>query len=142
MTAGLFGACLIYGDGMITPAISVLSAVEGIRIITPTFAPFILPLTIGILTGLFLLQRRGTTWVGSLFGPIMLVWFCILAILGAFQLIRAPQILAALYPWHGIVFLMNNNLHGIVVLGAIFLVVTGAEALTPTWDTSAKGPFA
>jgi KUP system potassium uptake protein len=141
VTTGLFGACLIYGDGMITPAISVLSAVEGIRVVTPTFVPYIIPLTIGILAGLFLLQRRGTTWVGSLFGPVMLVWFCMLAILGAVQLIRAPQILAALSPWHGVVFLVNNNTHGILVLGAIFLVVTGAEALYADMGHFGKGPI-
>jgi KUP system potassium uptake protein len=101
---GLFGACLIYGDGMITPAISVLSAVEGIRIVTPTFAPYVIPLAIGILAGLFLPQHRGTAWVGSLFGPVMMVWFCILAI-----------------------------------LGAVFLVVTGSEALYPDMGHFGKG---
>ena len=139
--AGLFGACLIYGDGMITPAISVLSAVEGIRIITPLFAPYIIPLTIGILAGLFLLQRRGTSWVGSLFGPVMLVWFCTMAILGAVQLVHSPQILAALSPWHGTAFLVNNRLHGFVVLGAVFLVVTGSEALYADMGHFGKGPI-
>ncbi len=139
--AGLFGACLIYGDGMITPAISVLSAVEGIRIVTPIFAAYVIPLTIGILAGLFLLQHRGTAWVGSLFGPVMLVWFCILAILGAVQLIRAPQVLAALSPWHGAVFLAQNKMHGFVVLGAVFLVVTGAEALYADMGHFGKGPI-
>jgi KUP system potassium uptake protein len=126
---GLFGACLLYGDGMITPAISVLSAVEGIRIITPLFRPYVIPLTAIILGCLFFLQRRGTAKVGGLFGPVMLVWFCTIAVLGFLQIVRCPQVLNALLPWHGITFLITNKLHGFVVLGAVFLVVTGAEAL-------------
>jgi len=126
---GLFGACLLYGDGMITPAISVLSAVEGIRIVTPVFRPYVVPLTITILAGLFLLQHRGTAWVGSLFGPVILLWFCVLAVLGSLQILRYPQVLAAVLPWYGLEFLLVNKLHGFVVLGAVFLVVTGAEAL-------------
>jgi KUP system potassium uptake protein len=126
---GLFAACLLYGDGMITPAISVLSAVEGIRVITPVFAPYVIPLTIAILLGLFLLQRHGTARVGSLFGPVILVWLCFLAVTGAAQIARAPQVLGAVFPWHAIRFLIFNKLHGFVVLGAVFLVVTGTEAL-------------
>ena len=126
---GLFAACLLYGDGMITPAISVLSAVEGIRIITPLFKPYVVPLTIGILAGLFLIQRHGTARVGSLFGPIILVWFVLLALLGVLQLLRTPGVLKAISPWYGIQFFVANQLHGVIVLGAVFLVVTGAEAL-------------
>jgi KUP system potassium uptake protein len=126
---GLFAACLLYGDGMITPAISVLSAVEGIRNITPTFSPYVFPLTIIILAALFFLQSRGTAKVGRLFGPVILLWFVILAILGAMQIVRAPQVLAAVFPWYGLAFLVHNRLHGFVVLGAVFLVVTGAEAI-------------
>lgn len=126
---GLFAACLLYGDGMITPAISVLSAVEGISIITPLFAPYVIPLTIAILIGLFLIQRRGTARVGGLFGPVILVWLCFLAATGIAQIIRDPQVLAAIFPWYGIRFLILNKLHGFIVLGAIFLVVTGTEAL-------------
>jgi len=126
---GLFAACLLYGDGMITPAISVLSAIEGIQVITPVFTPYVVPLTIIILTGLFLLQSRGTARVGGLFGPVILVWFLILAALGLVQIVRQPQILAAVFPWYGLGFLLHNRLHGFVVLGAVFLVVTGAEAL-------------
>jgi len=129
VTIGLFAACLLYGDGMITPAISVLSAVEGLRIITPVFKPYVLPLTIAILGGLFLLQPRGTAQVGGLFGPVILVWFSVLAALGVVQIIHMPKILAALSPLYGIRFLAVNRLHGFVVLGAVFLVVTGAEAL-------------
>jgi KUP system potassium uptake protein len=126
---GLFAACLLYGDGMITPAISVLSAVEGIRVITPVFDPYVIPLTIAILLGLFLIQRHGTARVGGLFGPVILVWLCFLAVTGAAQIAGAPHILEAVFPWHGMRFLILNKLHGFVVLGAIFLVVTGTEAL-------------
>ena len=126
---GLFAACLLYGDGMITPAISVLSAVEGIGIITSVFDPYVIPLTIVILCGLFLLQRHGTARVGGLFGPVILIWLCFLALTGAFQIARTPQVLLAVFPWHAMRFLIFNKLHGFVVLGAVFLVVTGTEAL-------------
>ena len=138
---GLFAACLLYGDGMITPAISVLSAVEGIRIITPVFKPYIIPLTIVILAGLFLLQRHGTARVGSLFGPVILIWFIILAVLGTVQIVRDPKVLFAVFPWHGITFLVQNKLHGFVVLGAVFLVVTGAEALYADMGHFGKRPI-
>lgn len=126
---GLFGACLLYGDGMIPPAISVLSAVEGLRIITPVFKPYVIPMTIVILGGLFFLQRRGTVKVGNLFGPVILVWFLILAALGITKITLNPKILVAVFPWHGIRFLIHNKLDGFIVLGAVFLVATGAEAL-------------
>ena len=126
---GLFGACLLYGDGMITPAISVLSAVEGIGFIAPVFNPYVIPLTIVILCGLFLIQRQGTARVGGLFGPVILIWLCFLALTGAVQVARTPQVLSAVFPWHAIRFLIYNKLHGFVVLGAVFLVVTGTEAL-------------
>ena len=126
---GLFGACLLYGDGMITPAISVLSAVEGIRIITPVFTPYVIPLTIVILAGIFLIQKRGTARVGGMFGPVVVVWFLVLAVLGIAQIAQNPGILTAVYPWHGAMFLAHNGLAGVLVLGAVFLVVTGAEAL-------------
>jgi len=138
---GLFAACLLYGDGMITPAISVLSAVEGIRIITPVFKPYIIPLTIVILAGLFLLQRHGTEKVGSLFGPVILIWFIVLAVLGTIQIVRDPKVLFALFPWYGITFLLQNRLHGFVVLGAVFLVVTGAEALYADMGHFGKRPI-
>ena len=126
---GLFAACLLYGDGMITPAISVLSAVEGIGIVTPMFDSYIIPLTILILCALFLIQRHGTARVGGLFGPVILIWLCFLAVTGVFQIIQAPQVLQAVYPWHAVRFLIVNKLHGFMVLGAVFLVVTGTEAL-------------
>jgi KUP system potassium uptake protein len=126
---GVFGACLMYGDGMITPAISVLSAVEGVKNITPLLEPYVIPVTIAILAGLFLLQKRGTAKVGSLFGPIMLLWFCVLAVLGIVQIVKCPEVLAAVFPWHGLDFLLENRVHGFIVLGAVFLAVTGAEAI-------------
>jgi len=138
---GVFAACLLYGDGMITPAISVLSAVEGIRIITPLFQPYVVPLTIVILAGLFLLQRRGTARVGSLFGPVILLWLCVLAVLGLVQVVQRPEVLAAASPLYGARFLALNKLHGFVVLGAVFLVVTGAEALYADMGHFGRGPI-
>jgi KUP system potassium uptake protein len=129
VTLGLFGTALLYGDGMITPAISVLSAVEGMDTITPALQPFVLPLTAAILIALFLLQRRGTRGVGVLFGPVTLIWLSVIAALGIRSVIRAPGVLAAVGPWYGAAFLLRNGFIGFLVLGAVFLVVTGAEAL-------------
>ena len=138
---GLFAACLMYGDGMITPAISVLSAVEGVQNITPVLEAWIIPATIIILAGLFLIQKRGTAKVGRLFGPIMLLWFCVLAALGLAQIVRGPQVLAAVFPWHGINFLLANKIHGFIVLGAVFLAVTGAEAIYADMGHFGKRPI-
>lgn len=126
---GVFGAALLYGDGMVTPAISVLSAIEGLEIATPLFKPFVIPLTVIVLVALFLFQRRGTGGVGAVFGPIMLVWFSTLAILGASGILAAPRVLLAVNPAYAIRFFMNNDFHGFMVLGAVFLVATGGEAL-------------
>ncbi len=126
---GLFAACLLYGDGMITPAISVLSAVEGIGIITPVFVPYVIPITIAILIGLFMIQRTGTARVGGLFGPVIFVWLCFLAVTGVVQVARTPEVLSAVFPWYAAEFLIVNKFHGFAVLGAVFLVVTGTEAL-------------
>jgi len=126
---GVFGACLLYGDGMITPAISVMSAIEGLRAITMSFDPYVLPITVVILAGLFLLQPRGTGSVGALFGPVIFCWFSVLGVLGLVEIVSNPAILAAILPTHAIIFFVNNRLHGFIVLGAVFLVVTGAEAL-------------
>lgn len=126
---GVFGAALLYGDGMITPSISVLSAMEGLKVATTRFDPYILPATIAVLVALFSLQRLGTGRVGALFGPVMLVWFAVLAALGVAGLVRRPEVLAALNPGHGLQFLLANGRTGFVVVGAVFLVVTGAEAL-------------
>jgi KUP system potassium uptake protein len=127
--AGLFGAALLYGDSMITPAISVLSAVEGLEVATPFFSPYVIPITVVILIGLFSLQRRGTASVGSLFGPIMLVWFATLAVLGALHISDNPGVFAALDPRRGLGFFVDNGVRGFLVLGSVFLVVTGGEAL-------------
>jgi len=126
---GLFGAALLYADGMITPAISVLSAVEGLQVKAPNLEPFVVPITVAILIGLFLMQSRGTASVGALFGPVTLVWFIVIAGLGAAQIARAPEVFAALLPTHGLAFLLHHGWQGIVILGAVFLVVTGGEAL-------------
>ncbi len=138
---GLFAASLLYGDGMITPAISVMSAIEGIGIITPTFDPYIIPLTIFILACLFMLQHRGTEKIGSLFGPVILVWFSILAILGLMAIVANPSVLTAVWPGHGIGFLLRNHIPGFLVLGAVFLVVTGVEALYADMGHFGAGPI-
>jgi KUP system potassium uptake protein len=126
---GLFGAALLYADGSITPAISVLSAVEGLEVATPAFAPWVLPISVVILVLLFGFQHRGTGGVGGVFGPTMLVWFGVLAALGVGGIARRPEILGALAPRYGAAFLAGNGFVGFGVLGAVFLVVTGGEAL-------------
>lgn len=127
--AGLFGAALLYGDSMITPAISVLSAIEGLQVATPIFKPYIIPITIGILLTLFLFQSRGTAGLGKVFGPITTIWFITLGVLGVHQIIQAPEVFRALNPMHGIDFFIRNGVSGFLVLGSVFLVVTGGEAL-------------
>ena len=126
---GLFGAALLYGDGMITPAISVLSAMEGISIATPALGHFVVPLTIAVLIGLFALQHRGTGSIGALFGPVTIAWFAVLAVLGAASLLRSPEVLASVDPRHAVRFFAHNGAHGFLILGSVFLVVTGGEAL-------------
>ncbi len=129
MGLGMFGVALLYGDGMITPAISVLSAVEGLGEAAPTLGSFVIPVTVGILALLFLFQKSGTARVGSLFGPVVLVWFATLAVLGGRQILGHPEVLKAVSPTYGAAFLIRNHLAGFLVLAAVFLVVTGAEAL-------------
>jgi len=129
MAMGVFGAALLYGDGMITPAISVLSAIEGLDVATPFFKPYVLPITIVILVLLFVFQRRGTAGVGAVFGPVMIVWFTTLAALGIRGILWEPSVLLALNPLHAIRFFVANGMHGFLVLGAVFLVTTGGEAL-------------
>jgi KUP system potassium uptake protein len=126
---GLFGAALLYADGMITPAISVMGAIEGLHVATPFFDPYVLPIAVVILIGLFFFQSRGTTRVGSVFGPITMLWFIAISLLGIQQIIRAPEVIAAINPMHGFEFFMINGSRGFLVLGAVFLVVTGGEAL-------------
>ena len=129
LTMGLLGASLLYADGMITPAISVLSAVEGLEIATPVLTPYVEPITVAILVGLFLIQSRGTTRVGAIFGPFTLLWLVTIATMGAVHILDAPQVLWALNPWCGIQFFLHNGWYGFVILGTVFLVVTGGEAL-------------
>ncbi len=126
---GLFGAALFYGDGMITPAISVLSAVEGLEVATPLFSDYVIPITIVILCLLFSTQKRGTGKIGAVFGPIILLWFFVLSALGIWGILENPTILAALNPMWGIKFLYTHQWKGFLTLGAVFLVVTGGEAL-------------
>jgi KUP system potassium uptake protein len=129
LLAGVFGAALFYGDGVITPAISVLSAVEGLEVAAPSLTPYVVPLTVAVLVLLFLFQRRGTAGVGRLFGPVMVIWFGILALGGLLNLYKAPEILVALNPYYGVRFLYQNGWVAFVGLGAIVLALTGAEAL-------------
>jgi KUP system potassium uptake protein len=126
---GLFGAALLYGDGMITPAISVLSAIEGLEVATPRFAPYVVPITCGLLVLLFLFQRRGTAGVGVVFGPVIIVWFLTLAVLGVRSIVHEPGVLAAFNPLYAVEFFARNGAAGFLVLGAVFLVATGGEAL-------------
>jgi KUP system potassium uptake protein len=126
---GLFGAALLYGDGMITPAISVLSAVEGLEVATKTFSPVVVPLTCGILIALFLVQKWGTGGIGTVFGPLTLCWFIAIAAAGLPQLIRHPEVLYAVNPVHAARFLSHHGRHGFLVLGSVVLCITGGEAL-------------
>lgn len=129
LALGIAGAALFYGDAMITPAISVLSAVEGLKLVTPTFQPYVVPIGLAILIALFAVQSRGTHRVAAFFGPITLVWFLTLALLGTIQIVQNPSVLAALSPHFGAVFLYNHPYLALAVLGTVCLAVTGAEAL-------------
>jgi KUP system potassium uptake protein len=138
---GIFGASLLYGDGVITPAISVLSAVEGLSVATPIFEPYILPITLSILVVLFLVQRQGTGGIGNVFGPFMCVWFITLAVLGVKELVHNPAVLWALSPVEGVSFFLRNGGHGFLVLGGVFLVVTGGESLYTDMGHFGRGPI-
>ena len=138
---GVFGAALFYGDGVITPAISVLSAIEGLEVAAPALKPYVIPLTVAVLIALFAIQRRGTATVGALFGPVMIVWFVILGLIGIVNIVRAPQILHALNPLHAYGFLTQHGFASFAVLGAVFLAVTGAEALYADMGHFGKGPI-
>lgn len=138
---GIFGAALLYGDGMITPAISVLSAMEGLTLVAPSFHPYIIPLTIFIINALFLMQRYGTGKIGVVFGPIILIWFSVLGGLGVMGISKNPAILEALVPHHAVEFFLRNGLAGFLVLGSVFLVVTGGEALYADMGHFGKRPI-
>jgi KUP system potassium uptake protein len=126
---GLFGAALLYGDTILTPAVSVLSAAEGLTLISPTFESFVIPITVGILAGLFLLQKRGTAGVGGMFAPVMVLWFLTIGVLGVAHIARNPAVLAAVNPVYAVTFFATNGWLAFVVLGSVFLAVTGGEAL-------------
>ncbi|MGZ5876955.1 MAG: potassium transporter Kup [Bradyrhizobium sp.] len=130
LMVGLVGAALLYGDGAITPAISVLSAIEGLRVDAPSLAPAVVPLTVTILIGLFIVQRKGAGFIGNVFGPVMLGWFVVIAMLGVHGIVRAPGVLAALSPLYAFDFLIHEDFHiSFAILGAAFLAVTGGEAM-------------
>ena len=126
---GIFGTCLFYGDGVITPAISVLSAVEGLEVVSPHFRTAVIPLTLVVLFCLFAVQKRGTAGIGRYFGPVTLVWFCSIAALGVPHIVGHPEILGAVSPHHALRFIWNNPGISFIILGAVVLCVTGAEAL-------------
>ncbi len=140
-TLGLFGAALLYGDGMITPAVSVLSAMEGLTLVAPKLEPFVIPLTIFVINALFLMQRYGTGRIGVIFGPILLIWFVTLGVLGLNGLSTNFGILEAVLPHHAVEFFMNNGALGFLVLAAVFLVVTGGEALYADMGHFGKKPI-
>jgi KUP system potassium uptake protein len=129
LVLAMFGAALFYGDGLITPAISVLSAIEGLKVATPLFEPYVVPIALGILIALFVIQSRGTGKIGMLFGPVMCLWFAVLGLLGLVQIIKAPYVLSALDPTYGLALFAEHQWPAFVTLGAVFLAVTGAEAL-------------
>src|ERR1700688_3469297 len=130
LIVGLIGAALLYGDGAITPAISVLSALEGLKVDAPSLAPAVMPLTVIILIGLFVMQRKGTGFIGNIFGPVMLGWFFVIALLGIYGIVRAPDVLAAVSPLYAFNFLIHQDFHiSFAILGAAFLAVTGGEAM-------------
>ena len=138
---GLFGAALLYADGMITPAITVMGAIEGLNVVTPLFEPYVVPLSIGVLVGVFLFQSHGTSAVGAIFGPITMLWFLTLSIMGITQILRAPEILGAINPIYAFNFFRENGRHGFVVLGAVFLAITGGEALYADIGHFGTGPI-
>ena len=138
---GLFGAALIYGDGIITPAISVLSAVEGLNVATDIFKPYTMPIAVVILVCLFAIQSRGTGAVGKAFGPVMCVWFATIAVLGIAGIVHHPQVLAALDPVHAVRLLVTHGFLGFTVLGGVFLALTGGEALYADMGHIGRNPI-
>lgn len=141
LLVGIFGTCLFYGDGVITPAISVLSAVEGLEVVSPNFKKAVIPLTLVILFGLFAVQKRGTADIGKFFGPITLVWFVAIAVLGVSHIVHNPEILEALSPHHALAFMWAEPLTTFIILGAVVLCVTGGEALYADMGHFGKKPI-
>jgi len=141
MLLAIFGAALLCGEGLITPVISVLSAIEGLNVATTAAEPFVLPLSCGVILGLFLVQSKGTERIGKVFGPIMILWFLSLGALGLAQIIRTPIILKAFDPRHAVNFFVENRLHGVLVLGAVVLCITGCEALYADLGHFGRGPI-
>jgi len=141
VAVGLFGAALIYGDGAITPAISVLSALEGLNMATPALQPYVVPAAVAILIALFAIQSQGTAAIGHFFGPVMLVWFATIALMGIWGIVHHPTVFAALNPLYGLSYLFSHGANGFWVLGAVFLCVTGAEALYADMGHFGRGPI-
>ena len=141
LTVGIFGTALFYGDGVITPAISVLSAVEGLEVVSPKFKDWVIPLTLVVLFGLFAVQKNGTAGIGKFFGPITLVWFAAIAVLGISHIVRHPEILQALSPHHALGFMFAHPGTTFIILGAVVLCVTGAEALYADLGHFGKRPI-
>ena len=137
----LFGAALLYGDGIITPAISVLSAVEGLEVATTSLKPAVIPITCVVLIALFLVQKRGTAGMGQIFGPVTLLWFAVIAVLGAAQLAQNLEVLWAVDPRHAVRFFLENKGHGFLVLGSVVLCITGGEALYADMGHFGRGPI-
>ena len=141
MMVGIFGTCLFYGDGVITPAISVLSAVEGLEVVSPTFKKYVIPLTILILFGLFAVQKRGTSGIGQFFGPITVIWFAAIAALGVYHIAEHPEIMWAISPHYAVTFMVNEPAITFLILGAVVLCVTGGEALYADMGHFGKKPI-
>jgi KUP system potassium uptake protein len=138
---GVFATALFYGDSMITPAISVLTAVEGLKVVSPGFAPFVLPIAIGILIGLFAIQQRGVGKVGLMFGPVMVVYFLVLAVLGIVNILATPGIFIALNPWYAVNFFIDDGVRAFLAMGSVVLAVTGAEALYADMGHFGRNPI-
>jgi KUP system potassium uptake protein len=141
LLVGVFGASLFYGDAVLTPAISVLSAVEGLEVGTSLFKPYVLPITVGVIVGLFMFQRHGSAAVGALFGPVTLLWFLALAAAGIYGIAQHPDVLQALNPWYALHFLTSHSFASFIVLGSVVLAVTGAEALYADMGHFGKSPI-
>src|ERR1700753_1379309 len=142
LIVGLIGAALLYGDGAITPAISVLSAIEGLKVDAPSLTPVVEPITIAILIGLFMMQKQGTGFIGKIFGPVMLAWFLVLAALGIHGIVKAPAVLAALSPLYAFEFLIHQDFRiSFAILGAAFLAVTGGEAMYADMGHFGRNPI-